>query len=351
MGLTPTQSAIISKAQSIGGGDLGVTLGDDACMYLVATIVHDLHLFPKFPEISPGFPDFFSPIAPEKLVIKGDFLALFERLLKLKPEAETYFSCLAALQKSRLKYYKILERQPIPTMDQVGPRSLLQYGQMSNKTLAAFLQWRKWLFDIDNRAGQETGYLFEPIIAHAIGGVPASAKKSPVKRTSDRRKGRQVDCIRGKFAYEIKLRVTIAASGQGRWKEELEFPVDCRKSGYTPVLVVLDPTKNPKLTELRKAFHAKKGMTYVGDEAWKHLDETAGPTMARFIENYVRKPIDQVLTSTDVSPPAISMSIDATEFAFTIDGETVTYPRKPGAIDSNGVDPLPDDVDDELPGA
>ena len=28
-------------------------------------------------------------------------------------------------------------------------------------------------------------------------------------------------------AYEFKLRVTIAASGQGRWKEELDFPSDC----------------------------------------------------------------------------------------------------------------------------
>ena len=34
--------------------------------------------------------------------------------------------------------------------------------------------------------------------------------------------------------------MTIAASGQGRWKEELDFPADCKASGYVPVLVVLD---------------------------------------------------------------------------------------------------------------
>jgi hypothetical protein len=30
----------------------------------------------------------------------------------------------------------------------------------------------EWLYDIDNRSAQETGYLFEPILAAAIGGIP-----------------------------------------------------------------------------------------------------------------------------------------------------------------------------------
>ena len=80
-----------------------------------------------------------------------------------------------------------------------------------------------------------------------------------MKRTRDAAKGRQVDCIRGNRAYEFKIRVTIAASGQGRWSEELEFPIDCRGSGYLPVLVVLDPTTNPKLTELTRAFKENDG--------------------------------------------------------------------------------------------
>jgi hypothetical protein len=318
---------------------------------MVATIVRDLDLLSKFPEIPKSFPQFFSAESPERLTLPGNFLGLFERLLSLRPEAETYFSCLAALQKSRLKYYKILERQPLPTMDQVGPRSLLQYGQVSDMALATFLQWRKWLFDIDNRAGQETGYLFEPIIAHAIGGVPASAHKSPVKRSANKLKGRQVDCIRQKYAYEIKIRVTIAASGQGRWKEELEFPVDCRNSGFTPVLVVLDPTPNPKLTELCESFVAEKGAVYVGEKAWEHLNETAGPTLARFLENYVRTPIAQVLAASQTIPPPILLSIDETAFRFTVQEEEVRYPRKPGEVDTSSGDEMPDDVDEELPGA
>ena len=129
-----------------------------------------------------------------------------------------------------------------------------QFGKLRSDALAGFLFWRKWFYDIDNRAAQETGYLFEPIIAHAIGGTPAPAKKSPVKRQSDRNKGRQVDCILDDRAYEFKIRVTIAASGQGRWQEELDFPTDCRTSGFTPVLVCLDSTPNPKLSALVDAF-------------------------------------------------------------------------------------------------
>ena len=135
---------------------------------------------------------------------------------------------------------------------------------MQAKSLAALLFWRKWFFDIDNRAGQETGYLFEPIIANAIGGAPFGSKTSPIKRASDRKKGRQADCIREQQAYEFKIRVTIASSGQGRWQEELDFPVDCRTSGYTPILIVLDATPNPKLAQLEAAFVAQQGRGIYG---------------------------------------------------------------------------------------
>ena len=88
-----------------------------------------------------------------------------------------------------MKYANILRLQPIPTMDQVGPRGLLQYGSFSAEALTAFLLWRKWIFDIDNRAGQETGYLFEPIIAAAIGGTPASTCKESGQAYQERQEG------------------------------------------------------------------------------------------------------------------------------------------------------------------
>jgi len=322
MGLTQLQKSLLEKAKAAGGGELGISLDEETCAFLLATIVRDLRLQKKFPELPSDCPAFFSKAHPQALRIENIvFHPLLERLIELVPDADTYFSCLATLHKSRLKYMKILEHQPKPTMDQIGPRSLLQYGFMSPKALAGFLLWRKWIFDIDNRAGQETGYLFEPIIAHAIGGFPVSARRSPVRRAKDKSKGRQIDCIRNKRAYEIKLRVTIAASGQGRWQEELDFPRDCIKSGYKPILIVLDPTPNPKLEELITAFERQNGETYIGERAWSHLEKAAGETMSIFLENYVRMPIQEVLSSCTDNLPNISFTMNDTNFIVTVDNE------------------------------
>jgi hypothetical protein len=198
------------------------------------------------------------------------------------------------------------------------------------------------MFDIDNRAAQETGYLFEPIIASAIGGVPTSSTKSPVRRRGNRAQGRQVDCIRDTSAYEIKLRVTIAASGQGRWQEELDFPADCRVSGFKPILLVLDPTDNPKLRELVRTFTATAtfgptagsfvgddGEAYVGDAAWTHLEGRAGATMSLFIEKYVRGPIQALLNSSPETRqlPALSLEMSSSQLTVNVAGETLEVPR------------------------
>jgi hypothetical protein len=199
------------------------------------------------------------------------------------------------------------------------------------------------MFDIDNRAGQETGYLFEPVIANAIGGTPVPARNSPVKRQRDSRKGRQVDCILEGRAYELKIRVTIAASGQGRWGEELDFPADCRASGFTPVLVVLDGTPNPKLVELERVFRAHGGEVYIGPNAWRHLDELAGPTMARFLESYVRSPIDRLLTEAPDPLPELIARMQDGGIALVIAGETLWISRRQGQPEQ------PDDDRDETP--
>lgn len=60
------------------------------------------------------------------------------------------------------------------------------------------------------------------------------------------------------------MRVTIAASGQGRFKEELDFAQDCFNSGYTPILLVLDPTPSTRLNELQAAYRKYQGDAYVG---------------------------------------------------------------------------------------
>lgn len=351
MALTKIQQMIWEKAQAYGSGDQAVGLTGEMCAYLIGQIVHDLGLQQTFPEVPGDLPPFFGPADLDSMVISGvNERRLFERLVTQTPDADIYFACLSALHKARLKYETILETQPIPTLEQVGPRGLLQYGKIGPAALAGLLFWRKWFFDIDNRAGQETGYLFEPVIAYALGGVPVPSRKSPIKRHTDNRKGRQVDCLLGKKAYELKIRVTIAASGQGRWREELDFPIDCRESGYIPVLVVLDSTSNPKLAELQRAFLEKDGEVYTGADAWEHLDSLAGPTMSLFLENYVRKPIERLISEAPQALPRFVATMSDHNISISIGDETLRIIRHEAAIEENQHDEAPEDIDSDVPG-
>ncbi len=352
MRLTKSQQVIWERSRSVGAGAQAVVLTDPICAYLIGRIATDLGLKDEFLELPLDLPDFFGRGDLDQLVIDcEDARPLFERLVVLNSDADMYYACLATLHKARLKYETILETQPIPTLEQVGPRGLLQYGKLSSKALSALLFWRKWFYDIDNRAGQETGYLFEPIIAFAVGGTPVTATKSPVKRHRNKKKGRQVDCLLGKKAYEIKLRVTIAASGQGRWQEELDFPLDCKTSGYTPVLIVLDGTPNAKLDELEHRFRAHRGEVYKGEDAWNHLDTLAGQTMSHFIETYVRQPIDHLLKDADESLPELVARMDAGQITISVAGEVLEIKRDDDELsDAGDGDELPPDFDEGLPG-
>jgi hypothetical protein len=207
------------------------------------------------------------------------------------------------------------------------------------------------MFDIDNRAGQETGYLFEPIIAHCIGGVAFGAKNSPIKRMGGKVGGRQVDCLREeiKAAYEVKIRVTIAASGQGRWGEELSFPVEVAASGYKPILLVLDPTSNPKLLELADAFAKANGDVYLGDEAWGHLESAAGKVMGTFLDKYVKDPIADILRSSAGSLPDFTVSSRPGAITFSIGDETLVIDRHESVELSTGNDEIPTDSGPVVP--
>jgi hypothetical protein len=349
--LTQTEKATIERARSAGTGGLVGTFDDETCAYLTAVIAKDLGLLRELPDSAAGVIDFFAPADRGAFRLAEAFFPLLERLVSRDRNVVTYFACLAKLHKARLKYSSILRTQPIPTLDQVGPRGLLQHGLVSPRGLAAFLLWRKWIYDLDNRAAQETGNLFEPIMAHALGGVAMSAAKSPVRRHDEPSKGRQVDCIRRRLAYEIKLRVTIAASGQGRWAEEMGFPLDCRASGYTPVLLVFDPTPNPKLSELVRAFEAQKGLAHVGAAAWAHLEKEAGKTMATFLDKYVRAPLDGLLREAPPAEllPSLALDMGSSWIRVRIGEESFSIPRSPG-VDGSGPKDLPDDVEDEIPG-
>lgn len=350
MPLTRIQQTIWEKARAYGSGDQAVSLTDEMCAYLVCRIAHDLGLVKNIPQVPRTLPAFFEAEDINSLVVRGvDARNLFEQLVQANGDADMYFACLSSLHRARLKYEAILETQPLPTLEQVGPRGLLQYGKLGPAALAGLLFWRKWFFDLDNRAGQETGYLFEPVIAYAVGGTPVPAKKSPIKRHKDKLKGRQVDCLLNKKAYEFKIRVTIAASGQGRWREELNFPVDCKKSGYKPVLVVLDSTPNPKLLELERAFLAQGGEVYKGTAAWAHLDSLAGPTMALFLEKYVRAPIDRLIKEAPQTLPKFVAEMSDGSIVISVGNESLHIVRREAQIEEDQHDEPPDDIGDDIP--
>lgn len=106
-----------------------------------------------------------------------DVVDLLDAGMELDQDFMTYLGCLTKLHQRRRKYGLILQRQPLPTMVQVSPRALMEYGpDVPPEALASWLTWRKFFYDLDNRSAQETGYLFEPILAAAIGGEPKSAR-------------------------------------------------------------------------------------------------------------------------------------------------------------------------------
>lgn len=334
MALSQSQKSLVLKARVLGSGPERITLDREVCAYLVGVIASDLDLLRDFPEFDGCFPAFFSNQPIESLRTDGtDFDTVVDRLFALNSDADSYFFCLASIHKRRMKFAKILRTQRLPRIEEVGPRGLLQFGSLSPAALTALMVWRKWLYDIDNRAAQETGYLFEPILAHAIGGAPASARQSPVKREDRPEEGRQVDCVFENSAYEFKIRVTVAASGQGRWREELQFPRDCRLSGYTPVLIVLDSTPSPKLSELQEAFDANGGESKIGEQAWQHLEMRAGPTMSRFLRNYVRGPINSLLCEAPQKLPSLHLSDSDGEIMITIGNERLILGNERSELD------------------
>lgn len=316
---------LFSAARILGNGDDRVALSENELFCLLAQCCADLGVAAAvsgLPGLSvpPTDADYYRlPLAwfqtaQANCPTAAMLVECLAACVAHEPDFRLYFENLATLHKRRLKYQRILSTQPKPTMNQIGPRSLLEFGGVDDALLASWLVWRKWIFDVDNRSAQEMGYLFEPVLASCLGGEAVGSRNSPVKRldahgepTGD---GRQIDCYDGaeQLAYEFKLRVTIAASGQGRFAEELSFPREARAAGLTPVLVVLDPTPSPRLDELVAAFTANGGRHYIGAVAWAHMEAKAGRTMATFLERYIRPPLTKMAQYEDTHPQAIQLS-------------------------------------------
>ena len=294
---------LLSECKVHGSGDAQVTLKSSELYALFCISLCDLGWdFNDIEDIGKPDDDYFEiprkwfnelqlPHATPKIL-----LDVLERACAINTDFGLYAKNLCALHRRRVKYQRILSSQPLPQVDQIAPRSLLEYGGCDNELLSGWMSWRKWIYDIDNRAAQETGYLFEPVLASCLGGTPIGAKNSPVKRVDGNGKqtsrGRQVDCLVAgeNLIYEFKMRVTIAASGQGRFGDELSFPHECRIAGFRPILLVLDPTPSPKRDELKAAFEKASGSSYIGDAAWEHVREKSGEFCLCLCKNISDRP-------------------------------------------------------------
>ena len=230
-----------------------------------------------------------------------------------------YLKNLSELYRRRFKFYNILRAQPFPVTEQIGLRSLLEYGNCADELLFSWMSWRKWIYDIDNRSAQETGYLFEPILASCLGGEPVSHSNSPVKRISENglptKEGRQIDCYieDEKEAYELKLRVTIAASGQGRFSEEMRFPYEAKMAGLKPILIVFDSTPSVLLDKLKAKYVEEGGSYAIGEEAWNVLTNQAGHEMGKYILKYIRPLITEMENEKAVLPQNIHLETTTTQ--------------------------------------
>jgi len=250
-----------------------------------------------------------------------------------------YLKNLSELFRRRFKYYRILKSQPFPEVDQIGPRCLLEYGNCNDDLLFSWMRWRKLIYDIDNRSAQETGYLFEPIIASCLGGEPKSHHNSPIKRLANNdeptNEGRQIDCLVDdtQTVYELKLRVTIAASGQGRFAEELSFPKEAQHAGFKPILIVFDPTPSTLLCKLKEMYINHGGECAVGEAAWALLSEKAGAEMGKYILKYIKPAISKMEDASTQLPSGISLNVTQNQLIIRNEaGDTYTIPRS--AVDT-----------------
>jgi len=338
MTITTTIRQLLTQCKIHGAGDAQVILSDAELYLLMCISTHDLGWLPSQLELSNiempfhnyyQIPlEWFSSLEISEAT-PAILLNALTHACHLHDDYRLYIQNLSALHRRRVKYRRILATQPLAHQEQIAPRSLLEYGICDTGLLSSWMVWRKWIYDIDNRSAQETGYLFEPILASCLGGIPISAAYSPVKRVDDHgkitNKGRQIDCFVAdeNVAYEFKLRMSIAASGQGRFAEELSFPRECAMAGLIPILLVLDSTPSSHLSELQQAFTAAGGTSYQGKEAWIYMQGKAGAIMSVFLTNYIKPPLEAMELSTLNTP--LDLSLRWSDDCVTIASEKNNY--------------------------
>jgi hypothetical protein len=115
-------------------------------------------------------------------------------------------------------------------------------------------------------------------------------------------------------------------------------------------LVVLDPTPNPRLTELQEVFRANGGDAFVGDAAWEHLEAEAGHVMGQFLERYVRQPIQSLLAAAPRALPPLTATDRGDSIELAVGGDLIRIARSRDTVAADDDEEIPDDVDDQVPG-
>ena len=87
----------------------------------------------------------------------------------------------------------------------------------------------------------------------------------------------------------------------------------------------------------------------MGADAWAHLEQSAGATMAVFLDRYVHYPIQSLLAEAPTSLPKLVLAMDHDHLVVTVGDETLEIQRNQGIATSTEGEPLPNDVDTHLP--
>ena len=93
-----------------------------------------------------------------------------------------------------------------------------------------------------------------------------------------------------------------------------------------------------------RAFLNAGGEVYVGQDAWAHLRQLAGPTMARFLERYVHDPLQALLAEEPTQLPDLLLAMGPERLTVRVGEEEFSIARTPQAGDDEDP-PLPDDLD------
>ncbi len=112
----------------------------------------------------------------------------------------------------------------------------------------------------------------------------------------------------------------------------------------------MDGTANPKLEALARAFRKEKGEVYIGVDAWNHLEALAGDTMSRFLELYVRGPIQDLLDKAGDRLLEFTATWEEKTVKLRIGSDVLHINRHPDLASNVDEDPLPNDVDAIIPG-